>query len=146
MKVRTNLTPKTIAAYNAMNWNHGEDIYTLSPVGDCWHEVLRDAYEDDPGYILDLSALVSDTEWQIEKHETMLEEDEAGACHQWYLEGDRDERTMKGLKEWRKGRREVAAYKSDLRKWESSAETCDPYWFDTDDVHIDFNGRGRAVA
>lgn len=146
MKVRTNLTPQSIAAYNAMNWNHGEDIYTLSPVGDCWHEVLEDTYADEPDYMLDLAALVADTEWQIEKHETMLEENEPGACHQWWLEGDRDERTMRGLAEWRRGRKEIAAYRAALRKWQREAQTCDPYWFDTDDIEIKFNRSGKAVA
>lgn len=145
MKIKTNMTPATIAAYNAMNWNHGEDIYTLSPCGDCWEEVLKDTYEDDPDYLLDLNALVEDTEWQIGKHENILEENEPGACHQWYLEGDRYERTMRGLAEWRKGRKEIAAYRAALRKWKREAKTCEPYWFDTDDIEIKFDG-DKAIA
>lgn len=147
MKIRTNLTDATIARYNAMNWNHGEDIYCLAPCGDCWMEILREQYNEDPEFLVDAEMLRSDTEWQIEKHQTMIDQDEAGHCHAWYLEGDRDRRTMEGVKLWRKYNREIVEYRRALKKWLASVETCEPRWIDTDDIEIRFDKRsGKAIA
>lgn len=150
MKIMTTMTDDVINRYNAMMWNNGEEPYTVSCYGDNLQELLGPNGDNfvASGTPLDADYLINDCCWQIEKHETMLDEDEAGCCHKWYTEdGCRDKRTMAGMKIWRKERKRIGAWKRQFAAWKkfAAANVCAPREIDIDRIDIKFK-HGKAVA
>ncbi len=116
MTIRTNLSWNTLARYNAMMWNNNEEPYCIGE--DAFREVFLDSGES----LLTLDYLKKEALWNIDKQETMLEEDFIGVCHQDYKEGYRDSATIEGHKKYLEAKKEINAFKRELKKWLVSAE------------------------
>lgn len=143
MKIKTNLSFNCLAKYSAMMWNHSEEPYMAN--GENLVEIIKDG-EDLNTFVLTDDFLVGDCEWQIEKQENMLEEDEAGACAEWYRDGDRDERTMKGYAIYKKCKKEIASFKRELKKWIKEVEYVDVWEYESDTIDfIKFDGGDKAL-